>query len=89
MPLAKDAVTLHGSCHCGRLRIEFSTGQDPADFTRARAIARSVKSTGRHTFQILPGDSQCLYVKAPCVNIGRGQTPPSSWFVANAACLLR
>lgn len=24
------AATLPGSCHCGRLRIEFSTGQDPA-----------------------------------------------------------
>jgi hypothetical protein len=32
MPPAKSTVTLHGSCHCGRLRIEFSTDQDPADF---------------------------------------------------------
>lgn len=22
--------TLHGSCHCGRIRIEYSTGQEPA-----------------------------------------------------------
>ena len=33
MPPATDTTTFHGSCHCGRLRIEFSTGQDPADFT--------------------------------------------------------
>ena len=33
MPSAGNTATLHGSCHCGRLRIEFSTDQDPADFT--------------------------------------------------------
>lgn len=33
MPPTKNTTTLHGSCHCGRLRIEFSTNQDPADFT--------------------------------------------------------
>lgn len=26
-------MTFHGSCHCGRLRIDFSTDQDPANFT--------------------------------------------------------
>ena len=30
MPLAKEAITLRGSCHCGQLRLEFSTFQDPA-----------------------------------------------------------
>ena len=30
MPIARKAVTLRGSCHCGQLRIEFSTDQDPA-----------------------------------------------------------
>jgi hypothetical protein len=25
-------TTFHGSCHCGRLRIAFSTDRDPADF---------------------------------------------------------
>lgn len=33
MPPSKSTTTLHGSCHCGRLRIEFSTGQDPTGFT--------------------------------------------------------
>jgi hypothetical protein len=33
MPSTKSTITLDGSCHCGRLRIEFSTGKDPADFT--------------------------------------------------------
>lgn len=33
MPSTENTITLHGSCHCGRLRIEFSTGQDPTDFT--------------------------------------------------------
>ncbi len=33
MPPTGTTTTLHGSCHCGRLRIEFSTDQDPADFT--------------------------------------------------------
>jgi hypothetical protein len=28
-----NAITLHGSCHCGRLRTEFSTNQNPSDFT--------------------------------------------------------
>lgn len=30
MPLTTQAMTMRGSCHCGRLRVEFSTGQDPA-----------------------------------------------------------
>jgi len=29
MPMAKEWVTLPGSCHCGRLHVEFSTGQAP------------------------------------------------------------
>jgi hypothetical protein len=33
MPIAADATTLHGSCHCGQLRVYFSTGLNPADFT--------------------------------------------------------
>lgn len=33
MSSLKDATTFHGSCHCGRLRIEFSTDKAPADFT--------------------------------------------------------
>ncbi len=33
MQLAEYALTLHGSCHCGHLRIAFSTRQDPASFT--------------------------------------------------------
>lgn len=33
MPLAKERVRFDGGCHCGNLRIEFSTGLDPADFT--------------------------------------------------------
>ena len=33
MPLAKEMVRLDGGCHCGQLRIEFSTGLDPASFT--------------------------------------------------------
>jgi hypothetical protein len=32
MPPTESTITLQGSCHCGRLRIEFSTDQDPADF---------------------------------------------------------
>ena len=32
MSPSKSTTTLHGSCHCGLLRIEFSTGRDPADF---------------------------------------------------------
>lgn len=32
MPPSKGMTTLHGSCHCGLLRIEFSTNRDPADF---------------------------------------------------------
>lgn len=31
MPTTKPMTTLRGSCHCGRLRVEFSTGQDAAD----------------------------------------------------------
>lgn len=30
MRAGKDAVTLQGSCHCSRLRLEFTTEQDPA-----------------------------------------------------------
>ena len=30
---ALSSTTLHGSCHCGRLRIEFSTDKATADFT--------------------------------------------------------
>lgn len=30
MPTTKQMATLHGSCHCGRLRVEFSTGLDAA-----------------------------------------------------------
>ena len=30
MPLAKGTITLRGSCHCGQLRVAFSTSQDPA-----------------------------------------------------------
>lgn len=30
MPATTDATTFHGSCHCGGLRIEFSTGKNPA-----------------------------------------------------------
>jgi len=33
MSLPKEAVTFYGGCHCGQLRIEFSTGIDPAHFT--------------------------------------------------------
>ena len=33
MPLTKEMVRLEGGCHCGQLRIEFSTGLDPANFT--------------------------------------------------------
>lgn len=33
MPSTGNTATLHGGCHCGRLRIEFSTNHDPADFT--------------------------------------------------------
>jgi hypothetical protein len=33
MPLPKEAVKFYGGCHCGQLRIEFSTGVDPANFT--------------------------------------------------------
>lgn len=32
MSLATGAVIFHGSCHCGRLRLEFSTAQNPAHF---------------------------------------------------------
>ncbi len=31
MPPATDTTTFHDSCHCGGLRIEFSTGKNPAD----------------------------------------------------------
>ena len=31
MPIAKRAVTLRGNCHCGQVRVEFSTDQDPAN----------------------------------------------------------
>lgn len=30
MPTTKQMATLRGSCHCGRLRVEFSTDQDAA-----------------------------------------------------------
>jgi hypothetical protein len=30
MPLHTKATTLRGSCHCGQVRVEFSTDQDPA-----------------------------------------------------------
>lgn len=30
MPIASGTTTLTGSCHCGRLRVEFSTDLDPA-----------------------------------------------------------
>ena len=30
MPTTKQAMTLRGGCHCGRLRVEFSTDLDPA-----------------------------------------------------------
>jgi hypothetical protein len=30
MPIAKATTTLRGSCHCGELRVEFSTALDPA-----------------------------------------------------------
>jgi hypothetical protein len=30
MPTVKTTTTLRGSCHCGELRVEFSTAQDPA-----------------------------------------------------------
>lgn len=30
MPLTTQAMTMRGSCHCGRLRVEFSTYQDAA-----------------------------------------------------------
>ena len=33
MSIATDWVTLHGSCHCGELRVDFSTGLDPANIT--------------------------------------------------------
>ncbi len=36
MPMAGIAVTLQGSCHCGRLRLEFATEQDAASIV-ARA----------------------------------------------------
>ncbi len=32
MTMAPVPVTLHGSCHCGQLRVVFSTCQDPAIF---------------------------------------------------------
>ena len=31
MLIVKGTTTLRGSCHCGRLRVEFSTSQHPAD----------------------------------------------------------
>ena len=33
MPITKETTILHGSCHCGRLRLEFSTALDLAGFT--------------------------------------------------------
>jgi len=33
MPLAREAVRFDGGCHCDQLRVEFSTGLDPASFT--------------------------------------------------------
>lgn len=30
MPTTKQMATLRGSCHCGRLRVEFSTSENPA-----------------------------------------------------------
>lgn len=32
MQPSKSTTTVHGSCHCGQLRIGFSTGHDPAGF---------------------------------------------------------
>lgn len=31
MSFAQETMTLHGSCHCGRVRVEFSTFQAPAE----------------------------------------------------------
>ena len=33
MPLAETMVQFDGGCHCGQLRVAFTTGLDPASFT--------------------------------------------------------
>jgi hypothetical protein len=33
MSIATATVTLRGGCHCSQLRVDFTTGQDPAHFT--------------------------------------------------------
>ena len=36
MPLAQQSTTLHGNCHCGGLKVEFTTSRNPED-TNPRA----------------------------------------------------
>ena len=33
MSFAHESMTLHGSCHCGRIKVEFSTCREPANIS--------------------------------------------------------
>ena len=64
MPIAKPAVKLHGSCHCGELRIEFSTAVDLAglvpracdcSFCRKHGAAYISDPAGRLSIAAKPG----------------------------------
>lgn len=46
MPPTSTAIIFHGSCHCGRLRIGFSTGRHPADFTPRACDCRFCRKHG-------------------------------------------